>query len=164
MQFLYQCVLLSIALALAQGFRALPKFSVSGFTNSLQAATEKVDRLEVIPELDYKNFVSSQGLVDVTDADFEENVLSGGCAVILFGSDWCGPCKTQKASIMEVSGKFAGVKYFQIDCDYNPEAAAEFNIRSLPTTLIFRDGRVVSEIIGAVPSSMVGTQISKNQQ
>ena len=53
-------------------------------------------------------------------------------------------------------------KFFSIDTDYNPDSAAEFQIRSIPSTLFFKNGKLVSEIVGSVPSSVIDFQIQKH--
>lgn len=52
-------------------------------------------------------------------------------------------------------------KFFSIDTDYNPDSAAEFQIRSIPSTLFFKNGKLVSEIVGSVPESVIENQIQK---
>ena len=103
-------------------------------------------------------------LVDIHDCDFFDCVLdSEGLSVVIFSSDWCGPCKTMEANLVELSMRHRSeAKFYRIDTDTQPDAATDFSIRSIPSILFFKRGRVVSEIVGAVPSSVVVSQILKH--
>jgi thioredoxin 1 len=100
----------------------------------------------------------------ISDSDFFDKVLcNNDLSVVFFTSGWCGPCRTMRKHLEEISAKYPKhSKFFEIDTDDNFDAAMEFNVRSIPSTLLFRNGKVVSEIVGAVPQSIVTDQISKH--
>ena len=94
-------------------------------------------------------------LIEVEDDNFEKEVLQSDLPVVVdFWAVWCGPC-TMVAPIMEeLSEKYAGkVKIAKVDVDKNPNIAVKYSIRSIPTIMFFKDGRVVDQIIGAYPKS-----------
>lgn len=86
-------------------------------------------------------------LITITKENFEE-VTKDGVAIIKFGAKWCGPCR-QMAPIMEsVAGEDNGVKFGDVDTDEQPELSQKFGIRSVPSTLVFKDGELVETLIG----------------
>jgi thioredoxin 1 len=106
---------------------------------------------------------SVRELLSVTDETFSEEVLGEGLYVVLFSSGWCAPCQEFKnkmqSSMMKHGSK---AKFFVMDTDYSSEAVAEYGIRSIPSTLLFRDGQLVADIVGNVDVEVLNTQIIKN--
>ena len=89
----------------------------------------------------------------ITDAEFEQEVLKADQTVLVdFWADWCGPCKMVAPFVEELAGEYNGkLKVIKVDVDANPRATAEYGVRSIPTLLVFKEGKVVEQIIGAVP-------------
>ena len=89
--------------------------------------------------------------VDVTDANFEEVVLKSDKLVIVdFWAEWCGPCRMVAPIIEELASEYDGKAIIgKVDVDENPDVAMKFNIRSIPTILILKDGEVVDKQVGA---------------
>ena len=82
--------------------------------------------------------------------------------LFFFNSSWCGPCRVMQKNLQEFMAVYsADSKFCSIDTDYNPDSAAEFQIRSIPSTLFFKNGKLVSEIVGSVPQSVIENQIQK---
>jgi thioredoxin 1 len=100
--------------------------------------------------------------VKVDKANFQSEVLAATETVVVdFWAEWCGPCKMIGPSLEELSDEFAGkVKIVKVDIDDNPEIAAQFGVRSIPTLAIFKGGEVVDIKTGAAPKSTLSSWIS----
>jgi thioredoxin 1 len=93
--------------------------------------------------------------VTVTDASFEADVLKSETPVVVdFWAEWCGPCRMIGPALEEISEELAGkVTIAKVNIDDEPEWASKFNVRSIPTMLIFKGGELVSSKLGAEPKS-----------
>ena len=91
----------------------------------------------------------------ITDASFEDDVLKApGPVVVDFWAEWCGPCKAIGPALEEISTEMGDtVKITKINIDENPEIATKYQIRSIPTLMVFKDGEVQSTQTGALPKS-----------
>ncbi len=89
---------------------------------------------------------------EVTDATFQGEVLESGVPVLVdFWAPWCGPCRAIAPVLEELSGEFAGkAKIVKVNVDENQAAATQYGVRSIPNLLVFKDGQVADQIIGAV--------------
>jgi thioredoxin 1 len=98
----------------------------------------------------------------VTDASFDADVLKSSEPVVVdFWAEWCGPCKMIGPSLEEISAEMAGkVKIVKMNVDENPATAAKFGIRSIPTLMMFKDGTLASQKVGASPKSELSKWIS----
>ena len=94
----------------------------------------------------------SDNIVHVTDASFEADVLQSDIpALVDFWAEWCGPCKMIAPILDEIATEYAGkIKISKVDVDSNPEAAAKFNVRGIPTLLILKNGVVEATKVGAL--------------
>ena len=92
-------------------------------------------------------------LPQVTDGNFEEEVIKSDLPVLVdFWAPWCGPCRTVAPIVEELAKDYQGkLKVTKLDVDNNPSTAAKYGIFSIPTILIFKDGKVATQIVGAVP-------------
>jgi thioredoxin 1 len=90
--------------------------------------------------------------IHTTDATFEQDVIKSDKPVLVdFTATWCGPCRMIAPIIDELAGEYAGKAVFaKMDVDENPEVSMNFGIRSIPTLMVFKNGQVVDQIIGAV--------------
>lgn len=91
--------------------------------------------------------------VELTDGNFDREVLQSGTPVLVdFWAVWCGPCKMIAPVVEEIAKEYDGrLKVGKVDVDSNPEVSMKFGIRSIPTLMVFKGGKVVEQIIGAVP-------------
>ncbi|MGY2051176.1 thioredoxin [Methylobacterium sp. JK268] len=91
--------------------------------------------------------------VKVTDASFRQDVLEASEPVVVdFWAEWCGPCRAIGPALEEISSEMQGrVKIAKVNVDENPGIASEYGIRSIPTLMIFKDGQLASQKVGAAP-------------
>lgn len=93
--------------------------------------------------------------ITLNNGSFDQEVLKSAEPVLVdFWAPWCGPCKIMGPIIEEVAQEYAGkAKVGKVNVDDNPELVEDYGVRSIPTIKIFKAGKVVSEIVGAVPKS-----------
>ncbi|MEK7348596.1 MAG: thioredoxin [Candidatus Eisenbacteria bacterium] len=103
----------------------------------------------------------SQAVLEITDSTFDTEVLQSQVPVLVdFWATWCGPCKMIAPVLEEVAKQYEGkVKVAKVDVDNNVRIATKYDIRSIPTLYIFKDGKVVQTIVGAVPKSRLTTAL-----
>lgn len=93
----------------------------------------------------------------LTDDNFNSEVLNASQPVLVdFWATWCGPCRMIAPIVQELSSEYEGrAKVGKLDVDAAQKTAADFGIRSIPTLLIFKEGKVADQIIGAVPKGQI---------
>jgi len=102
--------------------------------------------------------------VAVNDANFEQEIEKhDGLAVVDFWATWCGPCRMIAPILDQLSVEYAGrVKVSKMDVDANIKTASRFNVRSIPMLLFFKNGKVVDQIVGAVPKTMIQSKFEQH--
>ena len=95
----------------------------------------------------------SDKIVHTSDAAFDADVLQNSKAVLLdFWAEWCGPCKMIAPLLDEVADKYEDkLDVVKLNVDENPNVAQKFGIRSIPTLILFKDGAVEAQLMGAMP-------------
>ena len=89
---------------------------------------------------------------DVTDSSFEDDVLRSPKPVAVdFWAPWCGPCRVVTPALEQLAAETDEIEFVKLDIDENPEAAARFGVLSIPTVILFADGRAQETVIGARP-------------
>ena len=99
----------------------------------------------------------TEDLLHVTDASCESDVLqSEVTALVDFWAAWCGPCKMIAPLVDEISEEYAGkIKVCKMDVDSNPETSVKFNVRGIPTLLIFKNGNIEATKVGALSKAQL---------
>lgn len=102
--------------------------------------------------------------MEMTDANFEAEVLKSDTPVLVdFWAVWCGPCKMIAPTVEELANEYQGkLKVGKVDVDSNQQVAQKFGVRSIPTLLIFKGGRVVDQVVGAVPKRALVDKLLKH--
>jgi len=101
--------------------------------------------------------------VDVTDATFDSDVLKSGKTVIVdFWADWCGPCKMVAPVLDEIAGENKDkITIAKLDVDSNQKTAQAYQVLSIPTMIVFQDGKPVKQIVGAKPKSAILRELAE---
>jgi thioredoxin 1 len=107
--------------------------------------------------------MASNDLVILHDATFDKEVLKSDVPVLVdFWAVWCGPCKAIAPAVEELAKQYKGkVKIAKMDVDEHQQVPQQYGIRSIPTLLLFKGGRVVDTIVGAVPKGKLEDSIKK---
>jgi thioredoxin 1 len=105
-------------------------------------------------------------MIELTDANFDQEVIKSDIPVLVdFWAVWCGPCKMIAPLVEELAGEYQGkIKIGKLDVDNNPQVSMTYGIRSIPTLLIFRDGKIADQIIGAVPKQAIAQKLDAQLQ
>ena len=108
--------------------------------------------------------MAGNGILTLTDDNFDEQIKKvSGPVLVDFWAAWCGPCKMIAPSLEQLAGEMAGrATVAKVNVDENGDVANRFGIRSIPTLIIFKEGRVVDQIVGALPKEQIRRMVEKH--
>ena len=107
--------------------------------------------------------MADEAAVKVTDEDFEKEVKLSKIPVLVdFWASWCGPCKTIAPVVEELAKEYTGqIKTVKMNVDENMETPNNYNVRSIPTLILFQEGNELDRLVGVVPKSTLEDMIKK---
>lgn len=110
--------------------------------------------------------IKAESIQAVTDGNFEAEVLTASSAqpvMVDFWAEWCRPCHMLAPTVAEIAQDYAGkLKVMKLNVDEAMNSAGRFNIRGIPTLLIFKNGQMVEQIVGAVPKDQITKAIDRH--
>ncbi len=107
--------------------------------------------------------MADEAAVKITDEDFEKEVIKSKIPVLVdFWASWCGPCKAIAPLVEELAKEYTGqVKIAKMNVDENIETPNNYNVRNIPTLIIFKDGNELERLVGVFPKSTIEEMIKK---
>ncbi len=102
-------------------------------------------------------------VIDINDSNFESEVLKSELPFLVdLSAEWCGPCKAIAPIVHELAAEYDGkVRFGQVDIDKSPQITVRYQVRSVPTLIMFQDGDVVGQLIGAHPRGRIVELVKK---
>ena len=97
------------------------------------------------------------------DGNELDGIVDNGLVVVDFYADWCAPCRFLKPILEKVEREFEGITFVKVNIEEHPEIAFKYGITSIPTVLIFRNGKVVGGFVGVLPEDAIKAEILKAQ-
>ncbi len=108
----------------------------------------------------------AENISNVSDSTFQSEVIEASKAqpvMVDFWAEWCGPCHALAPTVAEIAQDYSGkLKVVKLNVDENMSSAGRFNIRGIPTLLIFKSGQVADQIVGAVPKEQITKVLARH--
>ncbi len=104
----------------------------------------------------------AENVLTLTDSNFDEAINGNKLILVDFWAAWCAPCRMIEPVLKEIASENSKVVIGKFNIDENPVKAAQFQIMSIPNLLLFKDGKVVENVVGAVPKSHLTSVIDKH--
>ena len=103
----------------------------------------------------------AEGILDVTSSTWDTQVIKAqGLIMVDFWAPWCAPCRMVSPTVEELAKEYQGrMKFMKLNTDENPDIASKYNIMGIPTVMLFKDGRSLDSIVGAVPKQQLKSKI-----
>jgi thioredoxin 1 len=99
-------------------------------------------------------------IIDVTDATFDVEVLEAETAVVVdFWAPWCGPCRVVSPILEEINSEREDLRVVKMNVDENQQTAIKYEILSIPTMIVFKDGQIAKKLIGAMPKARLEAEL-----
>ncbi|MFI5323407.1 MAG: thioredoxin [Thermodesulfobacteriota bacterium] len=107
--------------------------------------------------------MAANGIIELSDTNFDAEVIKSETPVLVdFWAPWCGPCRAIASIVEEISSSYQGkLKVGKLNVDENQQTTMKFGIRSIPTLIIFKGGKAIEQIIGAVPRGEIERVVVK---
>ena len=99
-------------------------------------------------------------ITEVTDANFQAEVIESETPVLVdFWAPWCGPCRVVAPVLEEINAEREDLRVVKLNTDDNPQTAANYEVLSIPTLILFRNGQIAKKVIGAMPKKRLEAEI-----
>jgi thioredoxin 1 len=108
-------------------------------------------------------FMASDKVLTLGDTNFETDVLKSSIPVLVdFWASWCAPCKAVAPLVDAIAEEYEGkIKVGKVNVDDNPATPSKYGVRGIPTIILFKDGKVMDQVVGAVPKAQLEALIKK---
>ncbi len=105
----------------------------------------------------------ADNVLEVTDANFESVILKSDVpALVDFWAEWCAPCRAIAPLVEEIAQEYGGkIKVAKLNVDENPSTPGKYGVRGIPTLILFKEGQVVDQIVGAVPKDQIKALVDR---
>jgi thioredoxin 1 len=108
--------------------------------------------------------MASANIIELTDANFDAEVLKADVPTVVdFWAVWCGPCKQIAPTVDAIADEYKGrVKVMKLDVDHHQIVPQQYGIRTIPTVLVFKGGKVVAQLVGAISRAKLEAELQKH--